>query len=109
MENPERAEAHVENIQNLLDPSKQLSVGSKLWASRQDRQERQEMHRNDSILDLTSSVSMTSFTPTPTELLRCQSQKLTDRSDGFKSYAKPLVLNHANQISTSDEKLMTEI
>ena len=40
-------------------------------------------------------------------MMRCQSLKITDRSDAFKSYAKPLVLNQSQQNSSLREKLIS--
>lgn len=40
-------------------------------------------------------------------MMRCQSLKITDRSDAFKSYAKPLVLNQSQQNSSFREKLIS--
>ena len=57
---------------------------------------KQESAPTDSLLDLSHSMSLSSLNLPGSELLRSQSLRLTDRSNAFKSYAKPLVLNQPN-------------
>jgi hypothetical protein len=94
-ENPEAKPAFpTSNFQILLDQNaeKALSIGSRLGIQRQESSE--------SMANISRTFSISSLPATPrADLLRCQSHVVTDRSNAFKSYAKPLVLNSSNQIN----------
>ena len=75
-------------IQTLLGPD-MVRIPSRLGVVKQES-------CDTNPLELTQSLSLSSINPA-SELLRSQSMRVTERSDAFKSYARPLVLNQTNQ------------
>ena len=102
-ENPEtKPVSQSQNFQILLEQNadKPLSIGSRLGVQKQVSAE--------SMPNTSRSFSLTSLPHTPQlDLLRTQSHIVKDRSNAFKLYAKPLVLNSSNQINSGFEKLIT--
>ena len=93
---PKPAEHPESNFKSLLNQDEDLTIGSRLAMQKQDSAPVDSIHN----LTTSNSISLPSLNP---DMMRSQSLKLTDRSNAFKLYARPLFLNQA-----SDEKALSE-